>query len=210
MAKREKGREEDILKAAAYVFAQKGFHKATIEEIAEEAGVGKGTVYEYFTNKDSLFVKTLEYNLKLYHSRLKKFVDEEKGFIGKLYRFIDFHSSIARENIRFASLIMQDTRLREFDDQTRKGICEQMKASAQNIMGIITEIFGHEEAADRLRDIDKSFCSDIFYFMVIRKCGRSVQMNLDHEKSEKEKKDLVDMFLNGIMDKDIDKVLKRD
>ncbi len=45
----------DILSAAIRVFSKKGFYKTSIQDIADEANVGKGTVYEYFQNKDSLF-----------------------------------------------------------------------------------------------------------------------------------------------------------
>ncbi|MCK9222013.1 MAG: TetR/AcrR family transcriptional regulator [Limnochordia bacterium] len=43
-----------ILDAAQSVFAQKGFHYSTVEEIAEKAGVGKGTVYLYFRSKEEI------------------------------------------------------------------------------------------------------------------------------------------------------------
>ena len=41
----ESGKRELILEGALRVFSQKGFHNATVEEVAEAAGVGKGTVY---------------------------------------------------------------------------------------------------------------------------------------------------------------------
>lgn len=44
-----------ILQAAAQVFSEHGFHAATIDQIAEAAGVGKGTVYLYFKSKEGLF-----------------------------------------------------------------------------------------------------------------------------------------------------------
>ena len=44
-----------ILRAAAQTFAEQGYESATIDAIAERAGVGKGTVYEYFRNKQELF-----------------------------------------------------------------------------------------------------------------------------------------------------------
>lgn len=44
-----------ILDAAYDVFADKGFYNATVDEIAQEAGVGKGTVYRHFDSKDNLF-----------------------------------------------------------------------------------------------------------------------------------------------------------
>jgi AcrR family transcriptional regulator len=49
-------REERILDSAAAVFARKGFHQATIREIAEAADVADGTIYNYFDNKQELLV----------------------------------------------------------------------------------------------------------------------------------------------------------
>jgi AcrR family transcriptional regulator len=44
-----------ILRAAAQVFAERGYHAATINDIAEYAGIAKGTVYLYFRSKYELF-----------------------------------------------------------------------------------------------------------------------------------------------------------
>jgi len=46
---------QSILRAAVKVFARDGLDKGTIADIAREAGIGKGTVYEYFTSKDEIF-----------------------------------------------------------------------------------------------------------------------------------------------------------
>lgn len=43
-----------IMDAATAVFSQKGFHSSTIEMIAEAAGIGKGTVYLYFSSKEEI------------------------------------------------------------------------------------------------------------------------------------------------------------
>jgi AcrR family transcriptional regulator len=48
-------RTEAILRAAAEVLAEQGYEAATIDAIAARAGVGKGTVYQYFRNKQELF-----------------------------------------------------------------------------------------------------------------------------------------------------------
>jgi AcrR family transcriptional regulator len=47
-------RREDILKAAREVFKQDGYGKAHVAEIAERAGVAKGTVYLYFQSKQAM------------------------------------------------------------------------------------------------------------------------------------------------------------
>ncbi|AJY44586.1 TetR/AcrR family transcriptional regulator [Martelella endophytica] len=48
-------RRQAVLDAALSTFAEKGFANARIEDIARAAGVGKGTVYLYFPDKESLF-----------------------------------------------------------------------------------------------------------------------------------------------------------
>lgn len=47
-------RQAHILDAAATVFAQRGFHRATIRDVAKAAGVADGTIYTYFDNKTAL------------------------------------------------------------------------------------------------------------------------------------------------------------
>src|SRR5512142_3164475 len=49
-------RQAQILSAAAKVFAQKGFERATIADIAKEAGLAEGSIYNYFKNKADLLV----------------------------------------------------------------------------------------------------------------------------------------------------------
>jgi TetR/AcrR family fatty acid metabolism transcriptional regulator len=63
----KKEKKDMIVGAAIRVFAQKGFAKATINDIANAAGIGKGTVYEYFSNKEDIihhsfgfFIRALE------------------------------------------------------------------------------------------------------------------------------------------------------
>jgi AcrR family transcriptional regulator len=49
-----------ILRAARKVFGRRGYHGATIEEIADEAGLSNGAVYYNFENKEDLFLALLE------------------------------------------------------------------------------------------------------------------------------------------------------
>ncbi len=54
---RREVRREHILSAALHVFAEKGVQEATMEEVAAEAVMGKGTIYYYFPSKESLLEK---------------------------------------------------------------------------------------------------------------------------------------------------------
>ncbi len=61
-AARQSGKLEAIRKAAIRVFAVKGYHEATVSEIAAEADVGKGTVYFYYASKEDILLAILEYH----------------------------------------------------------------------------------------------------------------------------------------------------
>src|SRR5436190_16256388 len=50
----------ELIAAARLVFLRRGFHSATLEEIAEEAGYTKGAVYSNFGGKDELFLGVLD------------------------------------------------------------------------------------------------------------------------------------------------------
>ena len=55
---------ERLLEAAAGVFSQRGFHDASVDEIAEEAGFSKGAVYSNFASKEELFMALLDRHLE--------------------------------------------------------------------------------------------------------------------------------------------------
>jgi AcrR family transcriptional regulator len=53
-------RKDDILDAAQILFTQKGFEKTTIQEIADHIGIGKGSVYLDFKNKNEIYLGLAE------------------------------------------------------------------------------------------------------------------------------------------------------
>ena len=54
-------KKEQIIEAAARVFARSGYSNAVVADIAIQANIGKGTVYEYFKSKEDLFFAVFEW-----------------------------------------------------------------------------------------------------------------------------------------------------
>lgn len=55
---------EDLTKAAYSVFSEKGYEKATVDDIAFAAGYTKGAFYWYFSSKEDLFLKIIDYRIE--------------------------------------------------------------------------------------------------------------------------------------------------
>jgi AcrR family transcriptional regulator len=53
-------RKNQILEAATTVFAEKGFQRATIKDIAKVAGIADGTIYNYFQNKNAILLGLMD------------------------------------------------------------------------------------------------------------------------------------------------------
>ena len=56
-------RTSGILEAARKTFAKKGFHDATVDDVAAAAGVAKGTVYLYYRSKQDVYLATLKFGI---------------------------------------------------------------------------------------------------------------------------------------------------
>jgi AcrR family transcriptional regulator len=68
--KPDPGKKRQIVEAAFRVFAGKGYAAARIIDVAETAGVGKGTIYEYFRSKEDLFFAVFEEMMTDTNSRI--------------------------------------------------------------------------------------------------------------------------------------------
>ena len=60
-AAHEREVRERIVFAAAQVFAEKGFHRATVQDVVRGSGLSVGAIYSYFSGKDELFLATCDF-----------------------------------------------------------------------------------------------------------------------------------------------------
>ncbi len=65
----DEDKKECILKAAVRAFSRMGFRKTSIDEVAQAAGVGKGTIYLAVSSKDELFLSAVEREVRGFLAR---------------------------------------------------------------------------------------------------------------------------------------------
>lgn len=103
--KKNCGKKDSILEAAEKIFAQKGFAKAQISEIARLANVADGTIYEYFKNKEDLLLSIPE---KRFSEQMEKLSDgfSTKKPLRKLRRMIRDHFALHLNNRDFLKVFL--------------------------------------------------------------------------------------------------------
>lgn len=82
-------RKDQILDAATDVFAQKGFSETRMDDIVEESGLSKGTLYWYFKSKDEIILSIFERLFRREFMALEKLVDAEGSATERLLCYTD-------------------------------------------------------------------------------------------------------------------------
>src|SRR5262245_26612980 len=77
-----------MLAAAAQLFGTQRFHEVRMEDIAAEAGVGKGTLYRYFKDKEELYLALVSRSAQQFTQKLQEEISLAQGSRAQLLRVI--------------------------------------------------------------------------------------------------------------------------
>ena len=95
-----------ILKGAERIFAKKGFHEATISEIARKSRVSEATIYEYFSSKEELLFSIPAQTTRQYEEKNREILKYIRGAVNKLRFLIYRHLNLYAENPDYANIVM--------------------------------------------------------------------------------------------------------
>lgn len=90
-------RHQHAIRAAASVFAEKGFHGASTRDIAERLGIKQGSLYYYFRSKEDALGEVCLFGIEDYVHRMDGIASSNQPFEAKLMATITSHLSSYRE-----------------------------------------------------------------------------------------------------------------
>lgn len=93
-----KGTKDNIFEAAIKVFSKSGYDSATMDEVAREAGVAKGTLYYHFSSKEALFYFVVERGIDLIKSDIQNVVKSVQEPVEKIKVISRFQLECVYEN----------------------------------------------------------------------------------------------------------------
>lgn len=184
-----------ILDAAFKVFSKKGFRHADIEEIAEIAGVGKGTIYRYFGNKEAFFRATAESGMK----RL------EEHIFAALDGIDDPLEIIRRAAISYAEFFQRHPELVEIlileRAEFRGSIPDTHLVYREKNRSVIDRVIRRGIEAGRFRRLNvheaANALANMLYGTVVCGCLEGASRKLKRASEH-----CVDIFLNGLLARD--------
>lgn len=101
-------RSDEILSAAVELFAKQGFAATEVQQIADRAGVGKGTVYRHFINKDKLFLAAADLGLRQLKNALNEASVGIESPVERLRVGVSVFLQFFRTHPEFVELMIQE------------------------------------------------------------------------------------------------------
>jgi len=101
---------EDIIRAAAKVFRERGFHGTTMQQIADAVGLQKGSLYHHIASKEELLNEVVIAGLTQLGERLEAVVTSSLPPAQKLRQLIETHIRYAAENLDIATVVLFEHR----------------------------------------------------------------------------------------------------
>jgi len=114
-----------LVEAACSVFAEKGYASTRVADIAERAGVGKGTVYEYFTSKEELLFAVFESINRDISARMDAALAAGGSTEEQLHNLLRLGADVISEQIDLQPVILDfwaASRGKEFDEKYRRAV----------------------------------------------------------------------------------------
>lgn len=145
MTEQTRNTKRDILQAALELFAEKGYHNTSMSAIADHAGVGKGTLYWYFSSKEELFQMLILESGKSLFQKLHTLFSQDFSPEIMLKELIHVVITFIVEHRLLAQVMLND--IQKKDDQFKKLIRQRHIDVIQAVQQIIER--GMEEGVFR-------------------------------------------------------------
>jgi len=99
---------DEIVRAAAAAFGEVGYRTATLEAIAERAGLSKVTLYRYVSSKEELLSLVVERTIDRFRQGLKRIIAERRPADDTLRRIIHYQVTLLTEHLPFLTVFFSE------------------------------------------------------------------------------------------------------
>lgn len=154
-------RRADILRAAESLFAEKGFHGATMADLATRAEFSVGTLYKFFGSKEEVYYILILERLGVFHLQLETEVNQHPPGLMQVRVLIAACLRFFQENREFFKIFIQERSTLE--SSVAASLAEELRKKYLTTIGIVERTM---EKAIRKGDLQPMNSQDLAYALV--------------------------------------------
>jgi AcrR family transcriptional regulator len=149
-------RRGQIVTAAIKLFGARGYYTVTIKDIAKEAGISPGLIYQYFKNKEDVLLLVLLERLDQYARDVVAAAETQRRPLARLYAAFSAYCGVVDDNKEATILAYRS--FRSLDSDRRKHVLKRERDIHALLAGYVEDCL----TAGQMRDIDVDLvCSQI-------------------------------------------------
>jgi AcrR family transcriptional regulator len=161
-----KGSRERILRAAEETFSKKGFHLATVEEIAGLADVAKGTVFYNFGSKAALFEQVLTDGMAFVTGAIRKVVETDRPPAAQIAAIIELHVSTLFGNPGLIGIFS-----RELSNGLEEHVREAIRRTRDEYVAFVAGLLDEAKRHGIVKPLDSSMLASTLFDAALSACS---------------------------------------
>jgi AcrR family transcriptional regulator len=186
-------RSQEILKAARKLFARKGLAGTTMDEIAQEVGLAKGTLYLYFASKHEIYLKELQRGAESLFEQTQKEMEAATGLRAKIHAFVWSRLRFAEENRDFYQIYFQEFSRQQHPEEISRECRALDRRRTKALETVLRDAHQSGEVRPMREALAASLIHDMTRSLILRR------LKSDSKASIKEDCEfLCDFIINGI------------
>jgi|GEM_PF-5152870 Transcriptional regulator len=176
-----------IIDAAARLFTDKGYYCTSMEDVAKEAGVAKGSLYYHFKNKSQLFLETVLSGIDYFSEKIISIRDSGKTVPETAEKIIRLMVDIFEDNRIIADMVMTDTDAGiDFDTS------EEIKAAKAKLICLIANVLDEGIGCGEIRQCDAQPTATASALYIYTYCrAKKPESSVDRDIMAKQIEDLL-------------------
>ncbi|HEU4965158.1 MAG TPA: TetR/AcrR family transcriptional regulator [Bacilli bacterium] len=99
---------EEIAQAAVKLFERKGYHATSVQDIADEVGLQKGSLYHYISSKEDLLMQLAHRAISEFNMRLEKLLQSDMSSKERLHLALQSHVEAVTSNMEMATVLLRE------------------------------------------------------------------------------------------------------
>ncbi len=164
-----RSKRQQILAAAYDVFSRKGYHRATVDEIIALADTGKGTVYNYFNNKEQLFFTLVRERNQPFEMALQQVADSDQPPVAKVEAMVRIFLRFYQENADLWRVMMHE--MRGFGSEDLSFVKAETREKYREVLGGSVTFLAKalKEGVDQgvLREVNVTHAAYVLYSAIV-------------------------------------------
>ncbi|MBM4072504.1 MAG: TetR/AcrR family transcriptional regulator [Planctomycetes bacterium] len=185
-------RREEILDAAARLFARHGYSETDTQLLADQLQVGKGTIYRYFRSKRELFLAAVDRVMRKLREQIDAGMVGSDDALERIERAVHAYLRFFADNPDFVELLIQERA--QFRDRKKPTYFEHRDRNVERWRDMYRELI----AQGRVRDMPVERITNVFSQALYG----TIFINYftgEHKPHEQQARDILDVVFHGIL-----------